>query len=375
VDEAPSANDDTAITQSGSPVTINVLSNDDQGDSPATISDVTNANGTVKINNPDGTLTYTPLPSFAGIDRFDYTITDANGDTSTATVTITVAPPEPPSSLTMVQTINAWQWSPPSPDSSGIVYIAHRGTLLVTDGEVDEMPALFTGDNLFEMNGSGNLVDTLTTIGFSDEPTGAAYNPDNHHLFFADDTGTRRVYELDPGTDGLYNTSDDVVTSFRTSPFGNTDPEGLAYDTTRGVLHIADGVNEQIFTVDSGANGRFDGVAADGGDDIVTSFDTTILGIIDPEGIAYDPVYDLLYIIATQDSIAQVTPTGTLVGMLDISAANARNPAGLEFAPSSVNPDQTSLYVVARGVDNDSNPNENDGVVYEFSMDQGWLLT
>ena len=45
VDEAPSANDDTAITQSGSPVTIDVLSNDDQGDSPATISDVTNANG------------------------------------------------------------------------------------------------------------------------------------------------------------------------------------------------------------------------------------------------------------------------------------------------------------------------------------------
>jgi hypothetical protein len=66
-------------------------------------------------------------------------------------------------------------------------------------------------------------------------------------------------------------------------------------------------------------------VAADGGDDIVTSFDTTILGIIDPEGIAYDPVYDLLYIIATQDSIAQVTSTGTLVGMLDIPA-NARNP-------------------------------------------------
>ena len=116
-------------------------------------------------------------------------------------------------------------------------------------------------------------------------------------------------------------------------------------------------------------------MAAVGGDDIVTSFDTTILGIIDPEGIAYDPVFDLLYIIATQDSIAQVTPTGTLVGMLDISAANARNPAGLEFAPSSVNPDQTSLYVVARGVDNDSNPNENDGAVYEFSMDQGWLLT
>ena len=158
------------------------------------------------------------FPSFAGIDSFDYTITDANGDTSTATVTVTVAPPEPPSSLTLVQTINAWQWSPPSPDSSGIVYIAHRDTLLVTDGEVDEMPTLFTGDNLFEMNRNGNLVDTLTTIGFSDEPTGAAYNPNNHHLFFADDTGTRSVYELDPGAGRTSMApSDDVVTSFRTA--------------------------------------------------------------------------------------------------------------------------------------------------------------
>ncbi len=71
--------------------------------------------------------------------------------------------------------------------------------------------------------------------------------------------------------------------------------------------------------------------------------------------------------------VAQVTTTGELVGMLDVSAANINNAAGLAFAPSSQNPNETSLYVAARGVDNNSDPNENDGMVYEFAFDS-WLL-
>jgi hypothetical protein len=68
-----------------------------------------------------------------------------------------------------------------------------------------------------------------------------------------------------------------------------------------------------------------------------------------------------------------VTPTGELLGFLDISEAGARNPAGLALAPSSIDPTQMSLYLVDRGVDNDSNPNENDGKVYELIIDQ-WLI-
>jgi DNA-binding beta-propeller fold protein YncE len=270
--------------------------------------------------------------------------------------------------VALVNTVDASQWSPPSPDSSGIAYISHLGTLLVSDGEVNEISALFTGDNLFEMSLSGTLLRTLTAFSFSDEPTGVAYNPDNQHIFFSDDSGTRSVYELDPGPDGLYDTSDDIVTSFKTSAYGNTDPEGLAYDTMRGVLYIADGVSDTIYFVDPGSNDIFDGVPSEGGDDIVTSFDAGALGINDPEGIAYDPTFDLLYIIASENSVAMVTPTGELLGTLDTSAANADNPAGLGLAPSSGDPDQMSLYMVARGVDNNSDPNENDGMVYEFEL-------
>jgi hypothetical protein len=52
--------------------------------------------------NPDGTLTYTPDPSFTGIDRFGYTLTDAAGNLYPASVTVAVehddrpeAEPEP----------------------------------------------------------------------------------------------------------------------------------------------------------------------------------------------------------------------------------------------------------------------------------------
>ncbi len=44
---------------------------------------------------------------------------------------------------TLVQTTDTSQWSPPSPDPSGITYWSDHDTLLVVDGEVDEMPQVF----------------------------------------------------------------------------------------------------------------------------------------------------------------------------------------------------------------------------------------
>ena len=60
---------------------------------------------------------------------------------------------------------------------------------------------------------------------------------------------------------------------------------------------------------------------------------------------------------------------GELIGMLDISAAGAANPAGLAIAPSSTDPGRMSLYIADRAVDNNSDPNENDGKVYEFMIE------
>ncbi|WP_181956563.1 hypothetical protein [Mesorhizobium norvegicum] len=299
---------------------------------------------------------------------------DGSIDTHAFSVAVTDGSQLLPTSVTLSHTILTSQWSPPSPDPTDIVYISHLGTLLVADSEVEEIPALFTGKNLYQMNLNGTLAGTLTTVKFSDEPAGVAYNPANHHLFFADDTAPKSVYELNPGRDGLYNTSDDKVTSFKTSAFGSSDPESVAYDPNHRVLYVADGSTQTIYTVAPGPNGRFDGVPSTGGDDIVTSFSAQALGIPSDESIAYDAVHDLLYILQSRNSVAMVTPTGGLLGTLDISAANAQKPAGLALAPSSDDPShQMSLYIVDRGVDNDPNPTENDGKIYEFHLN-GWLL-
>jgi hypothetical protein len=98
-----------------------------------------------------------------------------------------VAAPASTFQSSLIQTINAWQWSPPSPDSAGVVYLPASDRLLVCDSEVNEMP-IFTGDNLFKSTLTGVLESTFTTTSFSDEPTGVTLNPFNGHLFFSDDT-------------------------------------------------------------------------------------------------------------------------------------------------------------------------------------------
>ncbi|WP_245429263.1 hypothetical protein [Mesorhizobium sp. WSM3860] len=329
-----------------------------------------NASTGVITRSSTGTLNAQSEPTIS----LHVTATSSDGSTNTHTFNVDVTGgSQLPTSVTLAHTILTSQWSPPSPDPTDIVYISHLGTLLVADSEVEEM-SIFTGKNLFQMNLNGTLAGTLTTINFSDEPAGVTYNPANHHLFFSDDTGTKSVYELNPGTDGLYNTSDDIVTSFRTAAFGSTDSESIAYDTNRGVLYLEDGTTHRIYTIAPGQNGKFDGVPSTGGDDVVTSFSVEALGTPSDGGIAYDPVHDLLYVIVARNSVAMVTPTGDLLGTLDISAANPKKPAGLALAPSSDDPShQMSLYVVDRGVDNDSNPTENDGKIYEFHLNN-WLL-
>ena len=100
----PTAVNDASTVNENSPAnTIDVLNNDSFGnDGPNTgtisLPSLTSANnGTLSVddngtaNDPtDDKILYTPFVGFTGNDSFNYTITDANGDTVTATVSITV---------------------------------------------------------------------------------------------------------------------------------------------------------------------------------------------------------------------------------------------------------------------------------------------
>ena len=265
---------------------------------------------------------------------------------------------------TLIQTIDISSLNPPSPDPAGITYLDSSGTLLISDSEVNEIPSLFTGDNLFEVTLSGSLNSTGSTVSYSEEPTGLDFNPANGHLFVSDDDEDK-IFIIDPGVDGNYGSADDIlVSSFSTRDFGSFDPEGVAFASTLNALFIADGVNAEFYRIDPGTNGIFDGV-----DDVVTSFDTDSLGLSDPEGIAFNSGNGNLYGVGEpDDSLFEITTDGNLVQIWDISGANAVNASGLTFAPGSQNSEETNIYITDRGVDNDSDPNENDGKIYEFFL-------
>ena len=277
--------------------------------------------------------------------------------TSSAFVSTTVA--------TLVRTYELSQLDPPSPDSAGIAWLPDRQSLIVSDSEVNEV-SIFEGVNLFTIEpSSGDLVDTGVTTAFSNEPTGVGYDPVSRHLFTSDDS-RKEIFEIVAGPDNRFGTPDDSVTSFDTDLFGSTDPEGVAFGAGR--LYIADGANREVFIVDPGSNGIFDGVPVAGGDDVVSQFDVAIHGASDPEGIAFREDTGSLLVVSRGDSVIfELTTTGALLGLIDISAANPDSPAGVAVAPASDGSGDAHIYVVARGVDNNSDPSENDGRMYEFA--------
>ncbi len=95
--QTPVANDDTAMMDPDSPVTINVLVNDADSDGAINSDSVTVATAPssgAAVPNADGTITYTPVSGTTS-DSFTYTVADDLGATSNeATVTITVATPK-----------------------------------------------------------------------------------------------------------------------------------------------------------------------------------------------------------------------------------------------------------------------------------------
>ncbi|MFK7839577.1 MAG: DUF5801 repeats-in-toxin domain-containing protein, partial [Bdellovibrionales bacterium] len=103
-DDAPEATDDVNSVDESGTVTGNILSNDDGGNDgqpvitefngqpiPAAGLVVTGTYGVLTIQ-PNGSYSYTAnSDNPEGVDSFDYTITDADGDTADATLNITVS--------------------------------------------------------------------------------------------------------------------------------------------------------------------------------------------------------------------------------------------------------------------------------------------
>ena len=263
----------------------------------------------------------------------------------------------------LVRTIHTSQLGTPAPDPAGITYVEPTDTLVFSDSEVDEM-SIYRGANLYSVTRTGRLVGTGTTIGFSREPTGVGFDPESSTLYTSDDVKDR-VFITDPGPDARYGTTDDSVTSLSTIAYGSHDPEGVEFDPHSGHLFICDGSGKEVYEIDP-KNGVFGD-----GNDAVTHFDVGRYGIRNCEGIGSDPQRRTLLVIDDYErKIFELTRSGQLLRVITLPLPYADLwLAGVTVAPTSNpsdGPNAMSYWVVDRHVDNNANPKENDGRIYEI---------
>jgi hypothetical protein len=271
------------------------------------------------------------------------------------------------SEVYLINVIDTSSWNPPSPDPVGIDYHPGKGRLIVIDSEVDET-GIFQGANIFVSSTGGQLVATCDTLSFSRESPGIAVNPVNGHIFISgDDQGN--IFEVDPAWDGDECSFDQVVNTIDTHAFNSFDPEGIAYG--EGKLFIADGADDgesEIYVLSPGENEVFDGVLPIG-DDQVTHFDTLSLGLKDPEGIGFHPERGTLFMVSrTEKVLIETTQSGMALAIYDLSFTDIIKPSGVGIGPGSQDPENLSIYIASRGIDNDLDPNENDGKIFEFGV-------
>ncbi|MCK5827874.1 tandem-95 repeat protein, partial [Candidatus Bipolaricaulota bacterium] len=91
LNDPPVAQNDSANTDEGDLVVIQVLANDSDSDGDFLLIESFTEPGNGSILNSRTSLSYIPDPGFQGIDTFTYTVSDGNGGSSQATVTISVA--------------------------------------------------------------------------------------------------------------------------------------------------------------------------------------------------------------------------------------------------------------------------------------------
>ncbi len=222
----PTANADTAETDYGTPVTIDVRANDVEPDGESlTITTVTDpANGVATI--VDGEVVYTPDVGHAGQDTFGYTICDERGACSSATVTVTVGPKpnEPP--VAVDDTVSTMADTPATfdvrandndPDGDALTVVSAatpaNGTVVINgDGTLTYTPNDgFEGTDTFVVtitDGESTATSTVTVV-VAPAPNDAPVANDDTYSVDGDKASTLDVLanDSDPNGDTLVITS------------------------------------------------------------------------------------------------------------------------------------------------------------------------
>lgn len=272
-------------------------------------------------------------------------------------------------------------WSTPSTDPTGLTYDAKRRRLLISDSEVDETH-FWKHRNLFLATKAGTLKATRRLTKATVEPEGISWYPRGKSLFVADDD-RNAIFRFGRGRDGKIGTRDDKVKKVvNTLRYGSGDAEGVTWHARRGKLDMliwTDATTTKVYELKRGRDHRFgtrDDVMKRQFD--VSSF--TIPGTVpprhfnDPNGVYFDrkATGHLFIVDSKKHWVLETTLAGAFVQMIDMTFCrrvdnDCRGFSDLVFAPGTDGAPR-HLYLTDRGVDNNVDPNENDGKVYEVEL-------
>ena len=270
-----------------------------------------------------------------------------------------VAPISAQATPQVVTEIDTSSWNRPSPDPSGITYLPGSDRFLVVDSEVDETPH-WRRANAWLIDRDGVVQRTLNLTRLTSEP--ADVDVFGRTVLISDDTEDEVLF-VRRGRDRRLGTGDDIVRRISTHAWGSTDPEGLV--RTRRFLFIADGSESRraaIYRINAGRDGRF-GTS----DDRVLHIDARELGLADPEGITY--ARRSLYIVSRlgrNRGIVRTSLRGELLETYDVAGSGLRRSAGIAVIRGTDG--SLEAWVTDRGVDNETDPNENDGKILVFAL-------
>ena len=298
----PVAADDTAWAYNTTPVNIDILANDTDGDSqPLTITVVGATHGTTAVDQngtpadpTDDTITFTPESGYHGVATVQYKVSDGESDSNIATVTITVHPANGAavalvdSAATNEDTavnvdVLANDFDPQSDPLTITITSATHGTAVVNNGGTPSDPSDDTVDFTPEANFSGTAeftykandgtadsnvaTVTITVAAVNDAPVAVA------------DSGATNPFatlQLTP----LANDSDVDDTELEVLSIDTTGTQGLVTDMGDGVLVYDPNGHFRSLAIGQSATDTFHYTVSDGhGGTAVGTVTVTLTGL------------------------------------------------------------------------------------------------
>lgn len=224
-----------------------------------------------------------------------------------------------------------------SSDPADVAYDPRSGHLMLIDSEIDELPEIFNGDNMFEISLKGDTLYRSIASG-NREPTGIVFNPFDGFWYVVNDD-LRSLYRYD-------DTFSEPLASVRTtdSVANALDLEAVTVDPATGDIYVLDGEfgGLQILVYDAALQFKHNFRLGD--------------HVTDANGIAFDPSTGHLFIL-THHFMEEYTVHGDYLRSFDIDllVPHIKTADGLAIAPTS-NPDDDpsamAFYIVDRGIDN-----------------------